>query len=241
MTVFECQIDERDQDVDAPVTVSAAESYAESVESLARAVIDARENIPLGFIEIATKHEWLHRLSFLAYACEHPSRRRRIPVDVEKMVETWMPLIVRLATAHDVDVRDAASAQLDEFLTPIIAAPVTQIREFYRELVRRMKADMSVPWAVWKMFEFWGTNVLDKIEKEEVIGLKTELAKRIAERSYGQIPADDWIASMVGALQWREPEKLKQIEGALDKGEKPRVKGRQSCLFLVLGEAEVML
>lgn len=237
MTVlFECRIDERDQDV------HANESYVESVESLARAVIDARENIPLGFIEFATKQEWMHRLSYLAFACEHPSRRRRTPVDVEKMVETWMPLIVRLAIAHDIDERDAASAKLDEFLTPIIAAPVAQIREFYRELMRRMKADPSVPWAVWKMFEFWGTNVLDKIEKEEVIGLKTELAKRIAERSFGQIPATDWITSMADALQWRDPETLKKVEAVLDKGEeKPRVKGRQSCLFLVLGEAEVML
>lgn len=55
--IFECQIDERDQDVDAPVAMKAAEIYAESADSLARAVIDARENIPLGFMEWATKQE----------------------------------------------------------------------------------------------------------------------------------------------------------------------------------------
>jgi hypothetical protein len=221
--------------------MKAAEAYADAVESLARALIDARENIPLGFTEIATKHEWMHRLSFLAFACEHPSRRKRTPMDVEDMIGKWLPLIRQLAMAHDIDERDAASSQLDEFLTPIIAAPVAQIREFYRELVKRMKADPTVPWCVWKMFEFWGTNVLDKIEKEEVIGLKTEIAKRIAENSFAQIPRSDWIDSMVGALQWREPEKLEKIEKAIEAGEKPRVRGKQSCLFMQVAGLEVML
>lgn len=236
MSGFICRIDERDQD-----TAAAAETYARGVESLARAVLDARENLALGLVEYGYKDEWLRRLSFLAYACEHPSRRKRTPMDVEKMVETWLPLIVKLATAHDIDERDAASSQLDEFLTPIIAAPVAQIREFYRELVRRMKADPAVPWAVWRLFEFWGSNVLDKIDKEEVIGLKTELAKRIAENAYSQIPAQDWIESMVGALQWRHPEKLKQIDEAIAGGAKPRVKGKESCLFLEVAGAQVML
>ena len=162
-------------------------------------------------------------------------------MDVQQMVESWLPLIRQLATAHDIDERDSASSQLDEYLTPIIAAPVVQIREFYRELVKRMKADQSVPWATWKMFEFWGTNVLDKIEREEIVGLKTEIAKRIAEHSFDQIPKSDWIASMVGALQWRNPEKLEQIEGALRDGHKPRVRGKESCLFMEVGGHEVML
>ena len=220
----------------------AGKEYAAGIDSLARAVIDARESLALGIIEVTTKTEWMHRLSFLAFSCEHPSRRKRTPMDVQNMIDTWLPLIRKLATAHDIDERDAASSQLDEYLTPIIAAPVAQIREFYRGLVARMKADETVPWAVWKLFEFWGTNVLDKIDKAEVIGLKTELAKRIAENSFEQIPREDWIASMVGALQWRNPERLQQIEEALDKGHKPRVRGKESCLFLQVGDsAEVML
>src|SRR5271157_1123357 len=152
--LFECKIDETQQvPSDAP-----ALTYTESVSSLARAVIDARENLSLGLMEVTTKHEWMHRLSFLAFACEHPSRRKRTVMDVQQMIENWLLLIRQLATAHDVDERDSASSQLDEFLTPIIAAPVVQIREFYRELVKRMKADPSMPWAVWRLFEFWGTN-----------------------------------------------------------------------------------
>ncbi len=238
--ILECCIDERDQDPDIPIPTKAVETYAVGVESLARAVIDAREYM-LGIAEYCHKHEWMHRLSFLAYACEHPSRRKRTTMDVTKMVDIWLPLIKKLAVAHDIDERDTVSSKLDEYLTPIIAAPVVQIREFYRELVRQMKVDPTVPWAVWRLFEFWGENVLDKIEKEEVIGLKTELAKRIAENSFAQIPPEDWINSMVGALQWRHPEKLEQIDGALKAGHKPRVRGKESCLFLAVGESEVML
>lgn len=244
--LFQCKIDESEQGVkmledEPPYPTKAMNYFVRNSLSLARSVIDARENLPLGLMQFAQKQEWTRRLSFLAYACEHPSRRKRTAMDVEKMIEDWLPLIVKLATAHDIDERDSASSKLDEYLTPIIAAPVAQIRQFYRELVKRMKADPSVPWSVWKLFEFWGENVLDKIEKEEVIGLKTELAKRIAENSFAKIPAEDWINSMVGALQWRDPEKLNKIEGALNAGHKPRVRGKESCLFMEVDGMEVML
>lgn len=235
MTDFVCHsIDERDQDPDLPSRVFG-ETYIFHVDSLARAVIDARESL-LGIADAATKREWSRPLSFLAYACEHPSRRPRTPVDVEKTVNDWLVLIRQLATAHDVDEKDAASSRLDDLLLPIIAAPVDQIRLFYRTLVERMKADKSVPWAVWRLWEFWGSNVLDKIEKQEMLTLKTDLAKKIAERSFEDIPKEDWIASMVGALQWRSIETLEKVDKAIESGEKPRVKGKESCLFLIVGE-----
>jgi hypothetical protein len=231
-----------DDEQEPPFPEKAVNFFTESALSLARAVIDARENISQGFYGYGQRQEWMRRLSYLAYACDHPSRRKRTLMDVEDMISKWLPLIRQLAMAHDIDERDSASATLDEYLTPIIAAPVGQIREFYRELVKRMKADPSIPWAVWKLWEFWGTDVLDKIDKAEVIGLKTELAKRIAENSFAQVPKEDWILSMVGALQWRNPERLEQIDKALSEGHKPRVKGRESCLFLQVGEQlEVML
>lgn len=252
--LFECKIDEtqQGQDLDereyvpvpsfgAAVSAGFGQAYADGVLSLARAVIDARETLPKGIYNVCVKREWSQRLSFLAYACEHPSRRKRTHMDVEKMVNDWLPLIVQLATAHDIDESDQASARLDEMLLPVIAAPVSEIREFYQKLVTTMKADPRVPWSIWRLFEFWGTNVLDKIDKEETIGLKTELAKKIAEHSFEQIPRSDWIDSMVGALQWRHPEKLKEVETALEKGHKPRVKGRESCLFLEVDQVQVML
>jgi hypothetical protein len=214
----------------------------QNATSLAREVINIRENIPLGFYSYCMKRDVAYKyLSWIAYACENPTRRKRATMDVPKMIDAWVPLIKQLAVAHDVDEKDAASSALDEHLAPILAAPVSQIREFYRGLVERLKADHAVPWAVWRLFETWGENVLDKITKEEELGLKTELAQKIAKRSIEQIPLEDWVASMVGALQWRSPEKLKEIEAKLDEGHKPRVRGKESCLFLEVAGAEVML
>ncbi len=235
-----CTINESIQS-DENVVPVLGEKFAAEYESLARAVTEAREILTVGLYPIIMRQEFRDLLSLLDYACEHPARRKREPMDVEKMVETWVPLVRKLATAHDIDEKDAASFNLDELLLPVVAAPVAQVREFYRKVIAKMKADRSIPWAVWSLFEFWGTNVLDKITKEQEVQLKTEIAKRIAEHSIAEIPREDWVNSMVGALQWRSPEKLEAIESGLKAGQKPRVRGRESCLFLEVGEAEVML
>jgi hypothetical protein len=226
---------------DNPIMPHAGKLFAEHYDSLARAVIDAREILTLGLYPVLMKSLIGKILSFLAFGCEHPSRRKRTPVDVQKTVDAWAPLIKKLAIAHDIDEKDAASSALDELLLPIVAAPVSQIREFYKNLTQRLKSDPEIPWAVWKLFIFWGENVLDRIDKEEMVGLKTEIAKRIAQHSMEQIPREDWINSMVGALQWRDSEKLQEIESALESGQKPKIRGKESCLFLQIGEAEVML
>ena len=48
--------------------------------------------------------------------------------------------------------------------------------------------------------------------------------------------------SLVHALQWRSPEKLAKVKDAVVKaqaaGEKPRLRGRESCLFLEVGGTE---
>jgi hypothetical protein len=217
------------------------EKFAASYDSLAGAVIDSREILALGLFPIIMHYVLGDRLSFMAYGCEHPARRKRVSMDIQKMVDGWVPQIKKLALAHDIDEKDAASSAMDELLLPIIGAPVKEIREFYRALTANLKEDKTVPWAIWKLFDFWGTNVLENINKEEMIGLKTELARRIAESSMEQIPREDWINSMIGALQWRSPEKLAEIDTALAAGEKPRVKGKESCLFLEVGGKEVML
>jgi hypothetical protein len=228
------------EELQKSIDVLSAKWAAQS-DCLAEELICVRESIPLGWYPMMLQKSLDKILSFLAYACEHPARRKRKIMDVQKMVDTWLPLIRQLATAHDVDDKDAASSQLDEYLMPVISSPVTQIREFYRELVVRMKEDKTIPWAVWRMFEFWGENVLDKITQETELKLKTELATKIAERSMAVIPREDWIRSMVGALQWRDPGKLKEIDEKLDAGHTPRVKGKESCLFLEVDGAQVML
>lgn len=237
---FRCEVDEEVQDEDSAIK-KIGEHFWSHYETLAGAVIDGREIVTLGLYPMILRRVIGDMLSLLAYGCEIPSRRKRISVDVEKTVDLWLPLIKALAVAHDVDEKDAASSQLDELLLPIIAAPVAQIREFYRMLTAKMKADKTVPWAVWRLFEFWGENVLDKITKEGELQLKKELAAKIAERSMETVPREDWINSMIGALQWRSPERLKEIQAGLEAGHKPRVRGKESCLFLEVGQAEVML
>lgn len=243
MDAFVC----KDSDVD-----EAAPDYEEQLlrsssaiagwyRSLARAVIDSRELLTQSLYEYDVRKTLSKYASYLVFGMEHPARRRRISVDVDAMVNAWVPLVSSLALCHDVDERDLASSKLDEQLAPILAAPVKQIREFYAKLVDALKADTKIPWAVWKMFEFWGSEVLSKIDKEELVGLKTEIAKRIAESSISQIPAEDWMNAMIGALQWRSPEKLKQIETGLKTGAKPRVRGKESCLFLEVAGTEVLL
>ena len=56
-----------------------------------------------------------------------------------------------------------------------------------------------------------------------------------------QIPREDWVNSMIGALQWRNPEKLEEIDAKLEAGHKPRVRGKESCLFMEVDGVEVML
>src|SRR5258708_14090034 len=134
-------------------------------------------------------------LSFLAYSCEIPSRRKRVEMDVQEMVGKWVPLVKQLALAHDVDEKDLASSTLDDLLKEVITSPVKQIREFYKELTAAMKKDKSVPWALCKLFDFWGENVLDKLETEQVMTLPRKLDKQFAERSMRKIAPKYWVAS----------------------------------------------
>lgn len=236
-----CKIDETEQS-ELQVAKNKVSAFVRNYDSVARAAIDGREIVSISLFQMALKHDIGDFLSLFAYGCERPSRgKQRTHMDVDKMVEQWLPLIKKLALAHDIDEKDAASSALDELLTPVIAAPVAQLREFYKKLTAAMKADKQVPWSLWRLFDFWGTNVLDKIDSTEELHLKKEIAARIAERSIIEVPPQDWVDSMIGALMWRSPEKLKEIEEKLESGSKPRVRGKESCLFLQVGESEVML
>ena len=217
--------------------------FAGGYDTVASAVIDSREILTLSIWPLILKMQFGDKLlGWLAYSFEHPGHgRRKEPMDVQEMVGKWIPLVKQLALAHDVDEKDLASSTLDDLLREVITAPVKQIREFYRELTAALKKDKTVPWALWKLFNFWGENVLNNLETEQEKVLRGELAQQIAERSMEQIPVKDWVDSMIGSLMWRSPEKLEQIKASLDEGHKPRVRGKESCLFLKVGEAEVML
>ena len=77
-------------------------------------------------------------------------------MQVEAMVTAWVEAVVGMCLAHDKDTYDAHDAKADELLGPLLMAPVKQIREFYHQLLEKMKADPRVPMLVWMGFQAWG-------------------------------------------------------------------------------------
>lgn len=186
----------------------------------------------------------LTMIGYTAACVTRGPRGRTKPVNVQEMVDLWVPVVVQLATAHDKDTFDEAEAQLDKLLTPILSAPVRQVREFYTALLERMKADTRVPMLVWMGFEAWGAVMVKDAPDEGVKRLKNKLAQEIAdlveEDIRPQIPE-----AIARALRWRSPETLEAVKEQVLAGEKPKLKGRESCLFLEVGrgkkKATVML
>lgn len=172
--------------------------------------------------------------TLLYYGCEVSSGRKKTPVDVTKMIADWKATIVMLCTAHEKDDIDKAEFRMDELLKPLLTAPIAQIREFYAGLLKALKDDPTVPFFIWSLFNSWGEMVLQKADdKSPPRHLKKKLAGEVAELALTKQTRRDFIDAMVGALMWRSPETLKEIKAELEAGAKPRVKGRESCLFLV--------
>lgn len=179
------------------------------------------------------------KICLLLYGIEHPSRRKRTLMDIDDSVRRWTDTIAALTTAHTKEELDKAEFGLDELLSPILTAPVAQLRTFYKRLCASLEADKRVPFFVYQIIVAWGSDI-DKVEKDEIVALKTQLANEVAQLVENDVKSD-LMQALVGALQWRSAESLTEIKTAVTKGEKPRLKGRESCLFLVAGGAEVML
>lgn len=164
-------------------------------------------------------------------------------MNTHEMSEKWARLIVGLSTAHSKDDLDRWEHEIDEYLTPILAAPVKQVREFFTLLVNRVKADKSVPFFVWRSLEVWQEQIVEKSKDGEIKELKVELARQIADLVEEDVKRDIGEA-VVGALMWRDPKTLAEIKKTLVESKKEgnpakvstqtRAVGRQSCLFLVV-------
>ncbi len=162
-------------------------------------------------------------------------------MDVDKLVEAWHKTVVGLAVAHDKDEADRYEAAIEQCLMPILSAPIKQIREFYPKLLKSLKEDPSVPFLVWRSYEIWVDQVLSKAPDEGVKQLKTDLAKEITALVEQDVK-DQIPDALIRALQWRSAETLAEVKDAVveakAKGQKPRLKGRESCLFLEVGGTE---
>lgn len=176
----------------------------------------------------------------MAYAVEHHSRSRRTPMDVPAMVAAWVPIIRGLGAAHSKEGLDRCEFEMERHMTPLLAAPVKQLREFYAGLVDALKADPLVPFFVWSMFDAYHEVIVKKASDAEALELKKDLAQEIADLVEADVRPDIGKA-IAAALQWRHPEQLEQVRKAVKGGAKPRLVGKESCLFLQVGEATVML
>ena len=169
---------------------------------------------------------------FLMYATEHPSRRKRVSImDVNAMVEKWVPIIRGLATGHNKATVDQCEFDSEEHLLPLTAAPVKQLREFYKALCDHLEADPTIPFFVWRAFRTWADVILDKLPDGSVKQLRGDLARKVADLVEAQVQPD-LNAALVGALQWRDAASLEKMAAAVKAGAKPRMRGRESCLFL---------
>ena len=159
---------------------------------------------------------------------------------IAEMVEKWHKVFVGLALAHDKDDADRYEASVEELLTPMLAAPVEQLRQFADLLLVSLMNDTQVPFLVWRAFEVY-VEQMRTAPDGEIIALKTELAKEIVQM-VEQDAKDQLPDAMIRALQWRSPEKLEQVKEVVAKekaaGRKTRLKGRESCLFLEAGGTE---
>jgi hypothetical protein len=168
-------------------------------------------------------------------------RKRRIEVDIEKLLTKWQEVIVGLAIAHDKDQADRYEAAIDDCLTPLLTAPIAQVREFASRFLAALKADPRVPFLVWRSYEVWVDEMVAKASDEEVRLLKTGLAAEIVALVEPDV-RDQLPEAMIRALQWRSPEKLEEFKQVVveeqRKGNKVRLRGRESCLFVEAGGTE---
>ena len=181
--------------------------------------------------------------SVVRYALElgYTSRKKRSLMNVDEVVEDWKRTITGLATAHDKDQADRYEAAIEKCLGPILGAPIRQVREFCPKLLAALKADPAIPFLVWRGYELWVEHIISKAPDEDIKLLRTDLAAEITAMVEQDVK-DQLPGALIRALQWRSPETLSEVKDAVvdakARGEKPRLRGRESCLFLELGGTE---
>lgn len=181
------------------------------------------------------KWSWNTLGSWLGYIVTYSrdGGRKKKPVDVKKLVKSWVPIIRGLAVGHSKAEVDRCEFEAETHLGPLLTAPVAQVREFYSILCEALKNDPTIPFFVHTAFEAWHEVMLKRASDEGIKELKNKLAAEVAEMVEKDV-APDLKEALVGALRWRPAETLEKIKTAVAAGAKPRLQGRESCLFLVV-------
>jgi hypothetical protein len=172
----------------------------------------------------------------MKYGMTHRNKVKPM-TNIDNLVDRWIEAIVGMCLAHDKDAYDAKDAEADTLLGPLLTAPVKQVRAFYLKLRDKMRADKRVPWLVVMGYEVWGKGLVEDAPDEGVKRLKNKLAGEIAELVELEI-RDQIPEAIKRALRWRDPETLQAVKETLERGVKPKLRGRESCLFLEAGRGK---
>ena len=164
-------------------------------------------------------------------------QRKKGLMKVDELVKAWVEATVGMSTAHSKDEYDRHDARADELLGPLLSAPIKEIREFYIKLQAAMEADPRVPWLVKIGFEAWGEVMVKDAPDEKVKRLKNKLAEEISDLVEMEI-RDQIPTAIKRALRWRDPETLQAVKETLESGAKPKLVGKESCLFLTAGRGK---
>lgn len=170
---------------------------------------------------------------------KHSYFKGRKPMDdINALVTLWHTTLIAMSTAHTHEAFTGAEHSTDDLLRPLLKAPIAQIREFAAKLAAALEGDPAVPFLVWSSYKNVVMPLILKRPEGKPAELKEALAKEVAELVAESIPREDWVASIAGALQWRATDQLVKTREAVKAGAAPRVKGRQSCLFLTTHAAD---
>jgi len=157
-------------------------------------------------------------------------------MDIDALVVRWVPIIRGLCVGHDKAEIDRCEFESQELLAPLLACRVKQLREFFDKLCTALRSDPSIPLFVHTMFDAYNAGVVQKAADQDIKQLKTALAGEIADLVEEQV-RPDLKQALIGALQWRGERELTEVRDAVKNGAKPRVRGRESCLFLEVPDA----
>jgi hypothetical protein len=177
----------------------------------------------------------------LTLETRHPSRKRRKPMEnLNEFARQWKDVLLKLSLSHTKEGIDQADYRMEDLFAGLLAMPVKQVRQFYDLLLSELKSDESVPYFIWKTVEHWKEKAVGVSQDVEANMLQSELATDLAA-ILEPVLSPQLKEALAGSLKWKPGEVLEKIKAAVEAGEKPKLRGRESCLFLEIGKSEIML
>ena len=160
--------------------------------------------------------------------------------DLRGFAKQWKEVMVKLTMSHTKEGIDQADYKMDDLFNGLIAMPVKQVREFYDLLLSELKSDKNVPYFIWKTVETWKETAVGVSQETEAKMLQAEMAGELANMLEPALQPQ-LKQALADSLKWKSSEVLEKIRGAVSTGNRPSLRGRESCLFLEVGGNEFML